>query len=37
MLKGVGLEYLWPQSLVLVVMSLILLTAAARSFNARLE
>ena len=37
MLKGVGLEYLWRQSLVLVVMSLILLTAAARSFNARLE
>jgi len=37
MLKGVGLEYLWPQSVVLVVMSLVLLTAAARSFNARLE
>jgi ABC-2 type transport system permease protein len=37
MLKGVGLEYLWPQSVVLVVMSLILLTAAARSFNARLD
>lgn len=37
MLKGVGLEYLWPQSIVLVVMSLVLLTAAARSFNARLE
>ena len=37
MLKGVGLEYLWPQSVVLVVMSLVLLTAAARSFNARLD
>jgi len=37
MLKGVGLEYLWPQSIVLVGMSLVLLTAAARSFNARLE
>jgi len=37
MLKGVGLEYLWPQSIVLVVMSLVLLTAAARSFSARLE
>jgi len=37
MLKGVGLEYVWPQSVVLVVMSLVLLTAAARSFNARLE
>jgi ABC-2 type transport system permease protein len=37
MLKGVGLEYVWPQTLVLIAMSAILLTAAARSFNARLE
>jgi drug efflux transport system permease protein len=37
MLKGVGLEYVWPQTLVLVAMSAVLLTAAARSFNARLE
>jgi ABC-2 type transport system permease protein len=37
MLKGVGLEYIWPQSVVLVMMSAVLLTAAARSFNARLE
>jgi ABC-2 type transport system permease protein len=37
MLKGVGLEYVWPQTLILAVMSAVLLTAAARSFNARLE
>ena len=37
MLKGVGLEYVWPQTLVLAAMSAVLLTAAARSFNARLE
>jgi ABC-2 type transport system permease protein len=37
MLKGVGLEYVWPQSVVLVVMSAVLLTAASRSFNPRLE
>jgi ABC-2 type transport system permease protein len=37
MLKGIGLEYLWPQTLVLVAMSAVLLMAAARSFNARLE
>jgi ABC-2 type transport system permease protein len=37
MLKGTGLEYLWPQTLVLVAMSAVLLMAAARSFNARLE
>lgn len=37
MLKGVGLEYLWPQTLVLVGMTLVLLTAATRSFKERLE
>jgi ABC-2 type transport system permease protein len=37
MLKGVGLEYVWPQTLILGTMSVVLLTAAARSFNARLE
>lgn len=37
MLKGVGLEYLWPQTLVLVGMTLLLLTAATRSFKERLE
>jgi ABC-2 type transport system permease protein len=37
MLKGVGLEYVWPQTLILAGMSALLLTAAARSFNTRLE
>jgi ABC-2 type transport system permease protein len=37
MLKGVGLEYVWPQTLILAGMSAVLLAAAARSFNARLE
>lgn len=37
MLKGVGLEYLWPQTLVLVGMTVLLLTAATRSFKERLE
>lgn len=36
MLKGVGLAYLWPETLVLVVMAVILLTISARSFNVRL-
>ena len=37
MLKGVGLDYVWPQTLILAAMSAVLLGAAARSFNARLE
>jgi ABC-2 type transport system permease protein len=37
MLKGVGLPYLWPETLVLFVMGLVLLGAAARSFHERLE
>jgi len=37
MLKGVGLEYVWPQTLILAAMSAVLLTAAARSFSARLD
>lgn len=37
MLKGVGLTYLWPATLVLVAMAAALLTAATRSFHARLE
>ena len=37
MLKGVGLEYLWPQTLVLLVMTLLLVVAATRSFHIRLE
>jgi len=37
MLKGVGLEFLWQETLVLAVMALVLLTVSARSFHARLE
>lgn len=37
MLKGVGLDFLWPQSLVLLVMSAVLLRLSARSFHIRLE
>jgi len=37
MLKGVGLAYLWPQTLVLAAMALVLLAASTRSFNERLE
>jgi ABC-2 type transport system permease protein len=37
MLKGVGLPYLWPETLVLLAMALVLLGAAARSFHERLE
>lgn len=37
MLKGVGLEFLWSQSLVLLGMSLILLVMSTRSFHIRLE
>ena len=37
MLKGVGLEYLWRETLVLVAMALVLLTLSTRSFHERLE
>ena len=37
MLKGVGLEYLWRETLVLVAMSAVLLTLATRAFHERLE
>ena len=37
MLKGVGLEHLWPQTLVLAAMAVVFLTAATRSFRERLE
>jgi ABC-2 type transport system permease protein len=37
MLKGVGLEYLWPETLVLAGMAVVLLTLASRSFGARLR
>jgi len=36
MLKGVGVEYLWPSLLVLVTMLAVLLVAAIRRFKARL-
>jgi ABC-2 type transport system permease protein len=36
MLKGVGLEYLWPQTLILLGMTLLLVAAATRSFRVRL-
>jgi len=37
MLKGVGLGYVWRETLVLMVMALALLTLSTRSFKARLE
>jgi ABC-2 type transport system permease protein len=37
MLKGVGLDYLWRETLVLVGMALFLLTMSTRSFHERLE
>lgn len=37
MLKGVGLSHLWQETLVLGAMALVLLTASARSFHARLD
>lgn len=37
MLKGVALDYLWPHTLVLCAMALILLTLSTRSFHVRLE
>jgi ABC-2 type transport system permease protein len=37
MLKGVGLAYLWPETLVLAVMAVVLLAASSRSFSVRLQ
>jgi ABC-2 type transport system permease protein len=37
MLKGIGLEYLWPETLVLCGMAALLLTVSTRSFHIRLE
>lgn len=37
MLKGVGLAYLWPPTLVLAAMALVLLAASTRAFHARLD
>jgi ABC-2 type transport system permease protein len=36
MLKGIGLEYLWPQTLILLGMTVVLVAAATRSFRVRL-
>ena len=37
MLKGVGLEYLWKETLILAAMSAVLLTVSTHAFKARLE
>ncbi len=37
MLKGIGLTYLWPETLVLAMMAVVLLVASARSFSVRLQ
>jgi len=37
MLKGIGLEYLWRETLILAAMSAVLLVASTRSFKERLE
>jgi len=37
MLKGVGLEYLWLETLILAGMAAVLLAASTRSFKERLE
>ncbi len=37
MLKGVGLEYLWQETLILAGMTFVLLVASLRNFNVRLE
>lgn len=36
MLKGVGISYLWEETLILLVMALVLLTVSTRSFSERL-
>ncbi len=37
MLKGVGITYLWRETLVLVAMTVVLLVASAKSFKVRLQ
>ena len=37
MLKGVGLSYLWHETLILAAMTVVLLIASARSFHVRLQ
>ena len=37
MLKGIGLEVLWPETLILVAMTAVLMVAAVRAFDVRLS
>jgi ABC-2 type transport system permease protein len=37
MLKGIGLEYVWRETLYLAAMAAVLLAASVRSFHERLE
>jgi ABC-2 type transport system permease protein len=37
MLKGVGLSYLWQETMILGGMAFVLLIASARSFHIRLD
>jgi ABC-2 type transport system permease protein len=37
MLKGIGLEYLWKETLILAAMAAVLLATSVRSFKERLE
>ncbi len=37
MLKGIGLTYLWPETIVLAVFALLLLAVSTRSFKPRLD
>ena len=37
MLKGVGLQHLWQETLVLAGMTVLLLVVAVRSFQIRLD
>ncbi len=37
MLKGIGLTYLWQETLILVGMTVVVLVAASRRFNVRLD
>jgi ABC-2 type transport system permease protein len=37
MLKGIGLEYLWRETLFMATLAAVLLTASVRSFKERLE
>ena len=37
MLKGLGFQYVWKQTLILIVMTLILLTIALKKFKIRLQ